>query len=169
MHENAELVRRGYAAFNAGDMETLTELFHENASWHTPGSSPIAGDRHGRDDVFAQFGRYGGETAGTFKAELKWVATDDEGRVVGVHHNTAERNGKQLDTDCLHHLRDRGRPARQRSRALLRSRQLGRVLVVAPAAEPERSGPPASGPGSALVGADVGSVVAPVPALVPAR
>ncbi len=98
MHENAELVRRGYAAFNAGDMDTLTELFHENASWHTPGSSPIAGDRQGRDDVFAQFGRYGGETGGTFKADLKWVATDDEGRVVGVHHNTAERNGKQLDT-----------------------------------------------------------------------
>lgn len=100
MHENAELVRRGYAAFNAGDMETLTELFHENASWHTPGGGPIAGDRHGRDDVFAQFGRYGGETAGTFKADLKWVATDDEGRVVGVHHNSGERNGKHLDTDC---------------------------------------------------------------------
>jgi ketosteroid isomerase-like protein len=100
MHENAELVRRGYAAFNAGDMETLNELFHENASWHTPGSSPIAGDHVGRDDVFAQFGRYGGETGGTFKAELKWVATDDEGRVVGVHHNTAERNGKHLDTDA---------------------------------------------------------------------
>ena len=98
MHGNAELVRRGYAAFNAGDMETLTELFHENASWHTPGASPIAGDYEGRDDVFAQFGRYGGETAGTFKADLKWVATDDEGRVIGVHHNSGERNGKQLDT-----------------------------------------------------------------------
>jgi ketosteroid isomerase-like protein len=100
MHENAELVRRGYAAFNAGDMDTLTELFHENASWHTPGSSPVAGDRQGRDDVFAQFGRYGGDTGGTFKADLKWVAADDEGRVVGVHHNTGERNGKQLDTDA---------------------------------------------------------------------
>ncbi|TFG73513.1 MAG: hypothetical protein E4H22_00515, partial [Solirubrobacterales bacterium] len=64
--ENAELVRRGYAAFNAGDMETLTELFDENASWHTPGRSPIAGDHVGRDAAFAQFGRYGGDTQGTF-------------------------------------------------------------------------------------------------------
>jgi ketosteroid isomerase-like protein len=47
--EDAELVRRGYAAFNAGDMETLTELFDENASWHTPGRSSIAGDHEGRD------------------------------------------------------------------------------------------------------------------------
>ena len=53
--ENAEIVRRGYAAFNAGDMETLTELFDESASWHTPGRSPLAGDYVGRDAAFAQF------------------------------------------------------------------------------------------------------------------
>ena len=97
--ENAAVVKRGYEAFNAGDMETLTELFDENASWHTPGRS-IGGDRKGRDEVFAQFGRYGGETGGTFKAELRHVLADDEGRVVGIHHNSAERNGKRLDTDC---------------------------------------------------------------------
>ncbi len=58
MHKNAEIVRRGYHAFNTADMETLTELFDENASWHTPGRS-IGGDRKGREAVFAQFGRYG--------------------------------------------------------------------------------------------------------------
>ena len=98
--ENAELVQRGYAAFNAGDMETLTELFDENASWHTPGRSPIAGDHVGRDAAFAQFGRYGGDTGGTFQAELQHVFADDEGRAVGIHHNSGERNGKHLDVDC---------------------------------------------------------------------
>ena len=98
--ENAEIVRRGYEAFNAGDMETLTELFDENASWHTPGRGSIAGDHKGRDAGFAQFGRYGGETGGTFRAELRYVLADDDGRVVGIHHNSAERNGKQLDVDC---------------------------------------------------------------------
>ncbi len=98
--ENAELVRRGYAAFNAGDMETLTELFDENASWHTPGRSPVAGDHVGRDAAFAQFGRYGGDTQGTFKAELLQVVADDDGHAVGIHHNSGERNGKHLDVDC---------------------------------------------------------------------
>ena len=98
--EDAELVRRGYEAFNAGDMDTLTELFDENASWHTPGRSSIAGDHEGRDAAFTQFGRYGGDTGGTFKAELRYVLADDDGHVVGVHHNSAERNGKQLDVDC---------------------------------------------------------------------
>jgi hypothetical protein len=98
--KNAEIVRRGYEAFNAGDMKTLTELFHENASWHMPGRSPIAGDYVGRNAVFAQFGHYGGDTGGTFKAVLKSIATSDDGRVVGIHHNTAKKGGKQLDVDC---------------------------------------------------------------------
>ena len=100
LHENAEAVRRGYAAFNTGDVETLTRLFDESASWHTPGRSTIAGDARGRDATFAQFGRYGGETAGTFRAELRYVTADEDGRVVAVHHNSGERNGKRLDVDC---------------------------------------------------------------------
>ena len=99
-HSNAALVRRGYEAFNTADIEALTELFDENASWHTPGRSPIAGDHNGREAVFAQFGRYGGETGGTFKATLQRVLTDEDGRVIGIHHNTAERNGKKLDVYC---------------------------------------------------------------------
>jgi ketosteroid isomerase-like protein len=98
--ENADVVRRGYAAFNAGDIETLTALMPDNASWHTPGRSRIAGDHIGRNAVFAQFGRYGGETNGTFKADLKQVLGSDDGRVVAIHHNSGERNGKRLDSDC---------------------------------------------------------------------
>ena len=97
---NAETVRRGYAAFNAADMKTLTELFDENATWHTPGRSPIAGDHKGRDAVFAQFGRYGGDTNGTFKAKLLHILRSEDGRVVGIHQNTGTRNGKELDTYC---------------------------------------------------------------------
>jgi ketosteroid isomerase-like protein len=98
--ENVELVRKGYEAFNTADMAALTALFDEDASWHTPGRSPIGGDAVGRDAVFAQFGRYGGETAGTFKAALQDVFASDDSRVIGLHHNSAERNGKQLDVDC---------------------------------------------------------------------
>lgn len=67
---NAAIVRRVYEAFNTADIATLAKLFDENASWHTPGRSSIAGDRKGRDAVFTQFGQYGGETGGTFKANL---------------------------------------------------------------------------------------------------
>ena len=98
--ENAALVRRGYEAFNSADMDTLTELFDESASWHSPGRGSLAGDHQGREAVFAYFGGLGGETGGTFKATLKDVFTSGGGRAIGVHHNTAERDGKQLDVDC---------------------------------------------------------------------
>lgn len=98
--KNAELVQRGYEAFNKGDMKTLAELFHQNASWHTPGQGSIAGAFKNRDAVFAQFNRYGSETHGTFKAILKDLAMCEDGRIVGIHRNTATRNGKKLDVDC---------------------------------------------------------------------
>ena len=99
-HENAEVVRRGYEAFNSADMETLTGLFDEGASWHTPGRGSLAGDHEGRDAAFAYFGQLGEQTGGTFKAELISLTSDDEGRVVGTHRCTGERNGKQLDVEC---------------------------------------------------------------------
>ena len=98
--KNAETVRRTYEAFNATDLKTLTDVFDENASWHTPGRSSIAGDAYGRDAVFAQFARYDGDTAGTFKAALEHTFTSTDGRVVGLHHSSGERNGQQLDTNC---------------------------------------------------------------------
>jgi ketosteroid isomerase-like protein len=100
MPRNAAIVRRGYEAFNNGDLETLTEVFDESAAWHTPGRSPLAGDAIGRDAVLAHFGRYAGETDGTFRADLKRVLTEEDGRVIGIHHNVAERDGRQLDVYC---------------------------------------------------------------------
>jgi ketosteroid isomerase-like protein len=48
MPGNAAIVRRGYEAFNRGDLTTLAELFGDNVSWHTPGWSPLAGYVVGR-------------------------------------------------------------------------------------------------------------------------
>jgi uncharacterized protein len=105
--QHADVVRRGYQAFNAGDIKALNELFDEKASWHTPGHSPIAGDHRGRAAVFGQFGRYGGETEGTFKAALQQVLAGDEGCVVGIHHNSGQRNGRHLDVNCCLEFRVR--------------------------------------------------------------
>ena len=100
--ENAAIIRRGYEAFNSGDMETLTELFDESAVWHTPGRSSLAGDHQGRDATFAYFGRLGQETGGNFRAELRHLLADGDGHVVGIQRNSGERNGKRLDVDaCL--------------------------------------------------------------------
>ena len=100
MGGNAEVVKRGYAAFNAADIDTLTRIMDQDVSWHTPGRTSIGGTRKGQQDVFGQFGRYGGETGGTFRAALLDVYESEDGGVVGLHRNTGERNGKRLDVLC---------------------------------------------------------------------
>lgn len=101
-NKNAEIVRRGYHAFDAGDVKTLAELFDEKASWHTPGKSILSGHHKGREAVLGYFARLGQESGGTFKTELLHVTADDENHVIGVHHSTAQRHGKKLAVDtCI--------------------------------------------------------------------
>ena len=100
--ENAAVVRRGYEAFNAGDINALTEIFDESAVWHLPGRSSMANDYQGREATLAYFGQIGQKTGGTFQAELQYLLADDDDRVVGIQRSTAERDGKRLEVgNCI--------------------------------------------------------------------
>jgi ketosteroid isomerase-like protein len=100
--ENAAILRRAYAAFNSGDMDTLIEVFDESIVWHMPGRSAMANDYEGRDATLAYFGQLAQETGGTFRAELSHLTADGDDRVVGIQRSTADRNGKHLDvSDCI--------------------------------------------------------------------
>jgi len=97
---NTDLIRRGYQAFNEADVQALQAILADDVTWTTPGESTVAGTARGKAAVLTQFGRYGGETDGTFKAELLEVFEGDDGRVIGLHRNTGARNGNSLDTQC---------------------------------------------------------------------
>ena len=100
--ENVATMRRAYEAFNTGDIDTLTELFDEDAVWHLPGRSSMADDYKGRDATLAYFGLLGQKTGGTFRAELGHLTADGEDCVVGIQRSTAERDGKHLNVDdCI--------------------------------------------------------------------
>ena len=100
--ENAAIMRRAYAAFNSGDLNTLTELFDDSAVWHLPGRSRFADDYQGREATLAYFGQLAQATGGTFQAELQHLLADDEDRVIGIQRSRAERNGKRLDVvNCI--------------------------------------------------------------------
>jgi len=95
-HPNAELVRRGYAAFSAGDIATMNELFAEDVAWHWPGNHPVSGEHRGRDAVFAAFMKFAELSGGTLKLEVHDVVANDE-HAVALTHVTASRGGKRLD------------------------------------------------------------------------
>lgn len=48
---NIELVKKGYDAFSAGDIETVMDLFDDNIEWVQPGASTISGTYHGKGEL----------------------------------------------------------------------------------------------------------------------
>jgi ketosteroid isomerase-like protein len=53
--KNAEIVRRGFDAFNAGDMDAVLELFDPKVILRMPEGWPEAGPFVGREAVMRQF------------------------------------------------------------------------------------------------------------------
>jgi hypothetical protein len=97
MQSNADLVRRGYEAFNTGDVQTLVELIRDDAVFYQPGANAVSGDHRGRDAVLAYFGQLAQRSGGTFRAEIEELYASDRMAVV-VHRATGASNGRALDT-----------------------------------------------------------------------
>ena len=94
--ENEARIRKGYDAFNAGDVPTLLDLFDADIVWHFPGTNRLAGDHVGRDATLAFLGAYGEAAGGTLHATpLDVMATDDH--VAGWARDTAAVGDRQLD------------------------------------------------------------------------
>jgi len=88
-----QLVRRGYAAFNAGDADTLLDLFASDVVQHVPGEGPLAGTYKGPEAVLTYYGKLSEMTGGTFRAHLVDVHGDGLGHAMALHQLTMERNG----------------------------------------------------------------------------
>ncbi|SFT87710.1 nuclear transport factor 2 family protein [Arthrobacter sp. ov118] len=94
--ENAELVRRGYTAFNAGDMASLGSMFAEDALWYVAGSGALSGVKRGRDEILAYFGELAARTQGSFQANLEDVV-GGENHTVAIQQTQGKNNTKTLD------------------------------------------------------------------------
>jgi ketosteroid isomerase-like protein len=97
-NDNLELVRRGYAAFNTGDVETLSSLFASDVVHAVPGSSAIAGAHKGPQNVLAMYGKLAELTGGSVRVDLEDVLSDGGSRVIAIHRTSAQRNGQTLST-----------------------------------------------------------------------
>ena len=106
-HPNAALLRKGYEAFDKGDVAVLTELFAEDVVWHVAGNNPLSGEHRGKEAVFAAFAKTVGVPPLSFKIELHDVLANDE-HAVALVQATANRQGKQLDLRdvTVYHIRN---------------------------------------------------------------
>lgn len=92
-----DVVRQGYAAFIAGDLAALSELFAEDATWAVPGSGPTSGTKEGREAVVAYLVEVMTRSEGTFKVTQLALAEGD-GHVFALDRSEATRNGVSLDS-----------------------------------------------------------------------
>lgn len=92
-----DVVRKGYAAFIAGDLATLSDLFAEDATWVVPGSNPTSGTKQGRDAIVAYLVEVVTRSEGTFKTTQLALAEGD-GHIFSLDRNEASHNGASLDT-----------------------------------------------------------------------
>jgi ketosteroid isomerase-like protein len=91
-HPNADLVRKGFEAFAAGDMATLDALFADDATWHSSGAGVLTGDFVGKQAIFGNFARIPQESD-AFRQDVHAILADDE-HTVALVNATATRRGK---------------------------------------------------------------------------
>jgi ketosteroid isomerase-like protein len=99
MAQNEDLVRRGYEAFGAGDMETLNSLMADDVVHTIPGNNRFTGEHKGRDELMTLYSELFRVSGGTYRADLVSIEERGDNQVVAVHHGTAERDGRKLDTN----------------------------------------------------------------------
>lgn len=100
-HSNEALIRRGYEAFEKGDIESVLGILDPNIMWHAAGRNHLSGDYEGHQQVLDFFAKLAASTAGTFKLAVHDVLAND-GHAVVLAEWSAVRDGKILRQRGVH-------------------------------------------------------------------
>jgi ketosteroid isomerase-like protein len=93
-HPNAANTRRGYEAWNSGDLDFIREYFTEDAVLHLAGNNAMSGTYRGREAVMDALAR---DSQGWGPhAEMETILASDD-HVITFVRVTSERDGKTLD------------------------------------------------------------------------
>jgi hypothetical protein len=106
--DNAEVIKRGYEAFSAGDVEAVMNSFDDDIEWIQPGASAISGTYHGKSEVMEYLGRLA-EKSVTVKVER---LVSDGDTVVALTHITM---GDEVATTPMYSLCATARPSGSKS------------------------------------------------------
>jgi uncharacterized protein len=98
--EAVELVRRGFAAYNAGDMETLMELVHPELELRSDPDTMNAGDYRGREGL-NEWNANWVEAWESFQVEPTAVEAVDDRRVLveARQHARGAGSGVEVEMD----------------------------------------------------------------------
>lgn len=97
MSENSDALKRGYEAFNKGDIDTVKEIFEEDIRWEGPNTEglPMSGVHEGRDAVLQALGSIG-EDFEKFSVSPDEMIEEGETIVVLSHLDAKTKSGNEL-------------------------------------------------------------------------
>jgi ketosteroid isomerase-like protein len=100
-NRNVEIVRRGFEAFEAMDMDAFTADWHPELVWDVSGYDDWPGTKTsyvGAPEILQEFGNFMGSVRALEVTNLK-ITPLDENRVLATYH---ERRINEGDTDPVH-------------------------------------------------------------------
>jgi ketosteroid isomerase-like protein len=77
-HDNAALLREGFAAFERGDLDTIKGMCAADVAWTIPGTGPISGTYSGWDAVLGLFMQIVEKAGSGMSNEVLAVAADGD-------------------------------------------------------------------------------------------
>jgi uncharacterized protein len=97
MSENADVIKRGYEAFNSGDAETLSEVFADDVRWEGPSAEgvPMSGTHEGKDAVLQALGQIS-ENFEKFTVSPDEMVEEGDTVVVLSHLEAKARSGNEV-------------------------------------------------------------------------
>ena len=100
---NTETARRCYELFKAGDIESLLDLYTDDAAWETPKveNMPQTGKRQGKQEML-EFMSLVGENENLHFEPREFVAQGDKVVVLGDYHWRITATGKEYESDFVH-------------------------------------------------------------------
>jgi ketosteroid isomerase-like protein len=96
--DNVEVIKRGYEAFAAGDVEAVMNSFDDDVEWIQPGESAISGTYHGKSEGMEYLGRLA-EKSVTVK--LDRILADGDMVVALTHITMGDESGHDADVFTL--------------------------------------------------------------------
>jgi uncharacterized protein len=101
-HSNVEIVKQVYAAFGAGDLQTLLGLLGRDVDWSIPGSAPWSGEGRGHEFVRRFFQTFGSIAALNAFQPRSFLADGDSVVVMGYEEGTVRETGRAWKSHFTH-------------------------------------------------------------------
>jgi hypothetical protein len=95
-HPHIQLMRKVYAAFGVGDVQTAGSYWTEDAVHHYPGHNPLSGEHKGLDESIAFANKIWELTEGKLRMDVLEIGASD-GHAFALLQTRYERKGRVLE------------------------------------------------------------------------